>query len=161
MQIRLPGVPRNWRAHRQAADEDLVGSVRAALQRLPSSFERLVAIALLQNPEARGDFSYLLPSDYDREKIDLSLCREHHELFEEWLRLPLVDKLSDLEAYVADGRETVVHVISEWLSIGNRDRLIPHGVLPPEKRLFESDTDMLRIIWPENRAVRMLGHVRM
>jgi hypothetical protein len=76
--------------------------------------------------------------------------------FEGWLCLTLADKLADIEVYASDRQETVVQIASRWLSMGKRDRLVPRGVLPPERRLFESDVNLLLIIWPSKEMAPML-----
>jgi hypothetical protein len=126
--------------------EKRTGAVRAVLRGLPCRFERLVCIASLQNPETRGQFCHLLPLDQDWEKVDLALCREHHEIFEDWLGLALEDKLADLESYAAGRGVAMADIAHQWLFPERRDCLVPRGALPPEKRLFHGDVEMLLMI---------------
>jgi hypothetical protein len=128
--------------------------VRANLHRLPGRFERLVAVAALQNAETRGQFSDVLPAGYDREAIDLALGREHRAIFEQWLALPLEEKLDDLELYTSPRGETAANVAAQWLCPGQRSPLVPVGALPPERHLFESDMRLLLLLWPAKETMR-------
>ncbi len=126
----------------------LSGAVRAALRGLPCRFERLVCIASLQNPDTRSQFCHLLPlvRDWENVDVDLALCREHHEILEEWLGLALEDKLTDLESYAALRDVAMADIARQWLLPERRDCLIPRGALPPERRLFQGDTELLLTI---------------
>jgi hypothetical protein len=121
----------------------LTGTVREVLLGMPCRFERLVCIASLQNPETRGQFCHLLPLDQDWEKVDLALCREQHEIFEDWLGLALDDKLADLEFFAAGRGVAMADIAHQWLFPERCDCLVPRGALPPEKRLFHGDVEML------------------
>jgi hypothetical protein len=121
-------------------------AVRSALLGLPCQIERLIFIAFFQNPENRGQFSYLLPLNYDREDVDLALLREHHKVFEDWLGLALEEKMADLEAYASGRGETLADIAYQWLVPERRAGLVPGGVFPPEKLLFYSDVEMLLMI---------------
>lgn len=126
--------------------ERLSSAVRPALLGLPCRFERLVCITSLQNPETRGQFCHLLPLVQDWAKIDPVLCREHHEIFEDWLGMALEDKLADLESYAAGRGMAMADIAHQWLFPERRDCLVPRGALPPEKRLFQGDVEMLLMI---------------
>ena len=145
MQITLDGKRPNWISH-WPPEEKLVGSVRAALQGSPHSFGRLLLVVALQNPETRDQLCRLLPLDHDWDKVALALCREHREIFENWLALGLDDKLVDLEAYASGRGEAAASVANRWLSLDQRDYLVPCGALPPEKRLFHLDAETLLTI---------------
>ena len=138
--------PPNWVKHLQHCDEQFMRGVRSTLLGLPCRFERLVYIASFQNPENRDQFSHLLPLDYDREKVDLELSREHHRIFEDWLALALEEKLADLEAYASGRGEDMAEIAYQWLVPERRADLVPRGAFPPEKLLFHSDVEMLLMI---------------
>jgi len=126
--------------------EQFMAAVRSTLRVLPSRFERLVYIASLQDPESRGQLNYLLPPDFDRQEVDLALCREHHKAFEDWLGLALEDKLVDLKAYASGRGETVADVAYQRLRPEGRGGLVPRTALSPEKQFFESDLEILLMI---------------
>ena len=133
--------------------ERLPGAVRAVLLGLPCRFERLVCIASLQHPETRGQFCHLLPLDLDWGEVDPVLCREHHEIFEDWLGLSLEDKLADLESYAVDQGVAMANIAYQWLSLERRDCLVPRGALPPEKRLFQSDVELLLMVLASKNVI--------
>ena len=146
MRITLGGKPPNWVSRWPIPDENVACAVRAAMHGSPHKFGRLVFVVVLQNPETRDHLSRLLPLDHDCDKVALALCRQHHEIFEDWLCLGLEDKLADLEAYASGLGEAVGSVANQWLSLDQRDYLVPRDALPPEKRLFQSDAEALLII---------------
>ena len=121
-------------------------AVRVAVHALPGRFERLICLAALQNPETRGQFSHLLPVIENWDEFEPALCREHHEIFEDWLSLPLDDKLEDLQSYAAGRHASIADIARQWFLPERRDSLVPRGALPPERRLFQNDAETLLMI---------------
>jgi len=146
MRLTFQSKPSNWVNYLQHSDEQFMRALRSTLLGLPCRFERLVYIASFQNSENRGQFSHLLPLDYDREEVDLALAREHHKIFEDWLSLALEEKLTDLEAYASGRREDMADIAYQWLVPERRAGLVPRGAFPPEKLCFHSDVEMLLMI---------------
>ena len=145
MRTNPPGKPPNRLSHWPPPEEKVTRALLANLHGLPHRFERLVFVAALQNPETRDQLCGL-PLDHDWEKVSLILCREHREIFEEWLGLYLEDKMADLEAYASGRGESVANIAQRWLSPDQRDYLVPSVALPPEKRLFQIDVETLLMI---------------
>jgi hypothetical protein len=146
MRLTLQSKPPDWDNYLQNSDEQFMRAVRSTLLGLSCQFERLIYIASFQNPENRGQFTELLPSDYDRGEVDLPLSREHRKIFEEWLGLALEEKLADLEAYALGRGEAMVDIAHQWFVPERRAGLVPHGAFPPEKLLFQSDVELLLMI---------------
>ena len=129
--------------HWQSSNEELIEALRAALFEFACQFECLIFIAALQHPDARDRFCHSARLMCDGKKADLVLATKHREMFEEWLQLPLEDKFADLEAYAALHNLPLANVARHWLIPGRRDCLIPLGSWTSEKRLFDSDAEIL------------------
>jgi len=146
MQIILQGEPSDGAHDRKQSVEEFMGAVREALLGLPCQFECLVFMASLQNPDARRRFCHTLKFHCDSETVDLVLHKKHREIFEEWLSLPLEDKVADLQAYVPRSAR-MTSILSGWLIPERRDCLVPRDTVAPAKRLFDSDAEVLLIIF--------------
>jgi hypothetical protein len=146
MQMTLQAKPPNCVSLWLQPADGAADALREALLGLPSQFECLVFIASLQNPNARDSFCSSLRLTCNGHEVGLAICRKHHEIFEEWLRLSLEDKSSDLEAYASGQRVPVAIIARQWLLPGRRDCLVPRSAMTPEKRLFDSDADTLMIL---------------
>ena len=47
----------------------------------------------------------------------------------------------------------MANIAYQWLSLERRDCLVPRGALPPEKRLFQSDVELLLMVLASKNVI--------
>ena len=108
----------------------------------PSVFAGLVAVAALRNP-ATGQYEQPLAAIFGAAQVDATLAQIHREIFECWLGLKLEEQERDLSGMLRRlHREDEPAALLRRIAPGV-ERLLPARCGEAERRLFESDFDVL------------------
>ena len=123
----MPPVPR----HRSSAAQDLASHT---LAQIPSVFGRLAYMASVRDPHSGIYRHDGLATIHGEAQSAKALRQAHETVFGEWLRLPLAQKLSDLEQLPSDRRPD---------GSGLEKRYVPKVVSATEVALFLGEMEIL------------------
>jgi hypothetical protein len=115
---------------------------RNTLSRIPTVFGRLVYLASLRDPRSGVYVHDGLMSIYGGKESREALAQRHRELFRDWLKLPLVEKIEDLRSYL-NTLEDPTGFLEYWTPGLPSRSYLPEAVLGAEKTLFLDEFEIL------------------
>jgi hypothetical protein len=115
---------------------------RNTLSRIPTVFGRLAYLTSLRDRDSGVYLHHGLTSIYGGKQSHQALAESHREIFQNWLKLPLADKIEDLKSYVNTLDNSAAFL--EYWTMGPPSRnYLPEAVRGAEKMLFLDEFDVL------------------
>jgi hypothetical protein len=123
----------------RSAEADLF---RNTLSRIPTLFGRLAYLASLRDHSSRLYVHHGLMSIYGGKESQQALAQSHREIFQNWLKLPLADKIEDLKSYV-NTLDNDAAFLEYWTPGRPSRSYLPEAVRRAEKTLFFDEFEIL------------------
>jgi hypothetical protein len=115
---------------------------RNTLSCIPTLFGRLAYLASLRDGNSGVYVHHGLKSIYGGKKSHEALAQSHREIFHNWLKLPLVDKIEDLKSYV-NTLDNAAAFLEYWTQGPPSRSYLPEAVRGAEKMLFFDEFEIL------------------
>jgi hypothetical protein len=115
---------------------------RNTLSRIPTLFGRLAYLGSLRD---HGSGEYVhdgLMGIYGGKKSHQALAQSHREIFQNWLKLPLADKIEDLKTYV-NALDNATAFLEYWTPGRPSRSYLPETVGRAEITLFFHEFEIL------------------
>jgi len=113
------------------------------LSRIPCVYGRLTYLASLRDPNSGHYRHHGLSAAFGRDDSTLAMRQSHHQVFREWLKLPISGKAADLAEYLTGLDEEPASVSSNWLQSGHYKTLAPENATRPQKAQFRQEVEIL------------------
>ncbi len=113
------------------------------LARIPTVFGRLEYLASLRDSNSGIYLHHGLASIFGRDESRRALSQCHQAIFQEWLKMPLAEKMGDLLAHFNGLEDPLPVVLDHWTSIHPYCGYIPASARESERELFGAEFDVL------------------
>lgn len=113
------------------------------LSAIPSTYGKLMCLAGLRDANSGHYRHYGLSAAFGREESASALRQSHEQVFKEWLKLPVPEKSSDLEQYLAGVEEVPATVAGNWLRGGYLETLVPDRATRAQRAQFSQELALL------------------
>jgi hypothetical protein len=115
---------------------------RNTLSRIATVFGRLEYLASLRNPNSGIYEHHGLASIYGPRDSRRALAQSHQDVFQDWLNLPLAEKILDLRSYV-NLLDDPTAFLEYWTQGPPSSSYLPQVVHRAEKTLFFDEFEIL------------------
>jgi hypothetical protein len=123
----------------RSAEADLS---RNTLSRIPTLFGRLAYLASLRDRNSGLYIHHGLMSIYGGKKSHQALAQSHREMFQNWLKLALAEKIEDLKSYV-NTLDNAAAFLEYWTPERPSRNYLPEAVRGVERMLFFNEFEIL------------------
>jgi hypothetical protein len=123
----------------RSAEADLS---RNTLSRIPTLFGRLAYLASLRDRNSGLYVHHGLMSIYGGKKSHQALAQSHREIFQNWLKLALAEKIEDLKSYV-NTLDDAAAFLEYWTPERPSRNYLPEAVRGAERMLFFNEFEIL------------------
>src|SRR5271167_118300 len=114
------------------------------LSHIVSAYGRLVYLAGLRHPDTGRYEHFGLTLNTSSADANRALRRSHEGIFQDWINLPLKEKMSDVQLYIS-ALEPVdkTELIDAWLRLTPYKNLVPASIQGPERQKHVSDFEAI------------------
>lgn len=140
----------------RSAEADLS---RNTLSRIPTLFGRLAYLASLRDRNSGLYVHHGLMSIYGGKKSHQALAQSHREIFQNWLKLALAEKIEDLKSYV-NTLDNAATFLEYWTPERPSRNYLPEAVRGAERMLFFNEFETLLEVLKGNLDAASLAYSR-
>jgi hypothetical protein len=125
---------------REALDDLWQGTIAHII----SAYGRLVYLAGLRHPDT-GRYEYFgVTANASTADANRALRHSHEHIFQDWINLPLKDKMDDVKLYISSlGPVEKAELIDAWLRLTPYKNLVPASIQGPERQKHVSDFEAI------------------
>ncbi|MBV9267131.1 MAG: hypothetical protein JO061_13255 [Acidobacteriaceae bacterium] len=114
------------------------------LSLIETAYGRLVYLAGLLDKNTGRYFSYGTGFAFADQELSRRIRLCHESLFQNWLTLPLEDKMADVELYINTLDDVDrIELIDAWLRLAPYKNLVPASIQGPERQRHVSDVEAI------------------